>query len=131
MVALGFEEFNYRRVEPGSSLFVEILKSNVTLNFMKSHIENLVNKTYPIEEFNQIIQDRYSTFKSIFDDSIQDTCELNYIKFLEKAENEGNPFKLKDSEKFLKQLSKEHKVLNIYKEFKASYNRFKNLKDDL
>ena len=59
MVALGFEEFNFRRVEPGSSLFIEISKQNVTLNFMKSHDTMLVNKTYSIDEFNDLIKEKY------------------------------------------------------------------------
>jgi hypothetical protein len=43
MVALGFEQFNYKRVEPGSSLFIELGKNNVTMSFMKNHEETLVN----------------------------------------------------------------------------------------
>ena len=84
MVALGFDQFNYRRVEPGSSLFVELSKNNVSLNFMKTHDELLVNITYSISDFQNLISKQYKQFKTIFKEEVKDICNVDYIEFLEK-----------------------------------------------
>ncbi len=59
MVALGFDKFNYKRVSPASSLFIEIYIQNkinyINFIFMDDYQTNKANKTYRFDEFIQFI----------------------------------------------------------------------------
>ena len=48
-------------------------------------------------------------------------CKTNFVGFLTRSENSGHKFVLTSADAFLKELSKEFMILDIYKNFKRDY----------
>ena len=86
---------------------------------MSDHETKESEMTYELEEFREIIRDKFKDLNLIIDNSEnKDICEIEYIDLLNKSANLlQKPFIFKNPQDFLKNLAKNHKILNIYKEF--------------
>lgn len=86
---------------------------------MSDHETKESEMTYELEEFREIIRDKFKDLNLIIDSSEnKDICEIEYIDLLNKSSNLlEKPFIFKSPQDFLKNLAKNHKILNIYKEF--------------
>lgn len=120
MQTLGFDIFT--RTEPASNLFIELVSRNdiyfVRFLHLRHAFADPIVKEMRYEEFQDHISNVYSDFRNIFgNESIEEICNLDYVAFLTKAENEQKTFKLSDSHNFLEKLTAAHGVEDIYRKF--------------
>jgi hypothetical protein len=83
-VTLGFDDFNYKRVEPGSSLFIEVYKEQgewyVNLKYMKDFETSVIEEENSVFEFKEFIKERYQDFYTVFRNEIHNDSEIDEEK---------------------------------------------------
>jgi hypothetical protein len=89
----------YHRVEPGSSLFIEVHQEtpfenrNFTLDlyYMKDHKDKQFEMSISVEDLELYISQTFEDFHKIFGEnqSMESICELPYVNYLSNSENSG------------------------------------------
>ena len=135
MKTLGFDF--YHRVEPGSSLFIELYNEgnnnrSIDIYYMKDHKTKQYNKkTVTLEKFQEHLQETFKDFNEIFGPKeIEEICEVPYDQYLNDEVKSGKMVRLMEADDFLRALSKEYNIGYIYKDFIREYNRIKMANND-
>ena len=150
MQVLGDESLLYRRTEPASSVFIEVYEKcddaedrqscahHVQIVYMKDSETQKYHKVMSLQDFISHFSTKYQELHQIFHNladaeanpTTSQICETEYIKFLSTAENTGSQFILTTGNNFIKNLSKEHNILNLYKDFAKKYKELTTEKQE-